>query len=386
MVGNGAPGSRWCGSMGSRPEIDLAGLSARAEALPGFAELRAAAVAAELHAHLVGGSVRDLLVGRPRADLDVVVDGDHLALARALGGELRVHDRFGPATVATAGGPVDVARTRAERYPHPGALPQVRPAGLDADLARRDFTVNAMAIALERPAEVIDPHGGLEDLRSGILRAVHEGSFVEDPTRALRAARYASRLELDPDEGTLAGIHEADLGTVSADRVEAELRRLAADERPGLGFELLSRWGLFELAPGARELIDYVAELLAADPWRGQADPAQAVLAAARGETERAARLSALDPGRPSAAVEAAHGHGASDLALARAMGAVWLDRYLQEWRHVRLEIDGTDLLAAGIPEGPAIGRGLAAALRAKLDGEAPTRADEMRVALEAAG
>jgi tRNA nucleotidyltransferase (CCA-adding enzyme) len=371
--------------MGLRREIDVRGLAARVEALAGVPELRAAAAAAGVRAHLVGGSVRDLLLGAHRADLDVVVEGDHMVLARALGGGLRVHDRFGTATVTTAGGPVDVARARAERYEHPGALPQVRPADLRADLERRDFTVNAMAVALGRPGELIDPLGGLEDLRSGTLRALHGESFLDDPTRALRAARYASRLDLDPDRATLAGIREARLDTVSADRVEAELRRLATERRPSRGFELLSRWGLIALAPGADELIEAVAALLAAEPWRGYAGPADAVLAAARDETGSAASLAALDPARPSAAVDAARGHGASELALARAMGAAWLDRYLQNWRHVRLEIGGADLLAAGVPEGPAIGRGLAAALRAKLDGDAASRADELRIALAAA-
>ncbi|MQA74496.1 MAG: hypothetical protein GEU88_09195, partial [Solirubrobacterales bacterium] len=263
MVGNGARAQAGCRSMGSRREIDVGGLAARVAALPGIPELRAAAEAAGVRAHLVGGSVRDLLLGRDRADLDLVVDGDHMALARALGGELRVHDRFGTATVATAGGPVDVARARAESYAHPGALPRVRPSGLEADLARRDFTVNAMAVALARPGELLDPLGGLEDLRCGTLRVLHEGSFADDPTRALRAARYATRLDLDPDPATLAGIRGADLATVSADRVEAELRRLAREERPRQGFELLSNWGLIELAPGAGELIEGVAALLA---------------------------------------------------------------------------------------------------------------------------
>ena len=133
--------------------------------------------------------MRDALLG-PSADLDVVVVGDHLALARALGEEIRtrVRHRDGDARP----GSVDVARARAESYPHPGALPEVRPAGIDEDLSRRDFSVNAMAVALSAPGELIDPHGGQEDLRRGLLRALHERSLADDPTRALRAAHYAA--------------------------------------------------------------------------------------------------------------------------------------------------------------------------------------------------
>ena len=111
-----------------------------------------------------------------------------------------------------------------------------------------------------------------------------------------------------------------------------------------------------------------------------------AVLAASLGRgTDAARELAASEPATASEAVERARGHDGVTLVLARALGATWLDRYVAEWRHVRLEITGDDLLAEGIPEGPAIGRGLANALRAKLDGEVASREEERRVALEAA-
>ncbi|MFI5122669.1 MAG: hypothetical protein ACHQJ5_07210, partial [Vicinamibacteria bacterium] len=133
------------------------------------------------------------------------------------------------------------------------------------------------------------------------------------------------------------------------------------------------------------ELIDRVTELLAEPPWVGVAARPAAVLAAARGPDSRSRELAALDPPTPSAAVEAAHGSTGVELLLARALGAGWLDRYVGEWSRVALEISGEDLISAGVPEGPGVGRGLAAALQAKLDGEAPTREDELRIALDAA-
>ena len=253
--------------MAAQRDIDTAGLAARVQALPGVAAVRAAADGAGLDAYLVGGSVRDALLGHQRADLDVVTDGDHLALARALGDQIRVHDRFGTATVITPTGPVDVARARAETYPGPGALPEVRNAGIAEDLARRDFTVNALALALDEPGMPIDPHGGIADLGAGVLRVLHPGSFVDDPTRALRAARYAARLGLEVEPETLESLRAADLDTVSADRVDAELRKLAAEQVPRSGFERLAEWGLVPLGNGAGELIDAVVALLDAEPW-----------------------------------------------------------------------------------------------------------------------
>jgi tRNA nucleotidyltransferase (CCA-adding enzyme) len=366
-------------------EISTDRLGERIAALPAFPAVREAVERAGVDARLVGGAVRDALLGRETANLDLVVEGDQGALISALGGEAVVYDRFETATVVVGDVPVDVARARTETYPHPGALPQVRPAGLDADLVRRDFTVNAMAVPVADPGTLIDLHGGLDDLRSGLLRVMHERSFADDPTRALRAARYAARLELGLESRTSELLRETKLDTVSADRVAAELGKLAAEPAARHGFELLADWGLIELEPGAGELLEAVATLLAGPPWSGEVGRPAALLAAVRGPGAAAHELAALDPPSPSAAVTAARGHTGIELVLARALGGEWLDRYLTDWRAVALEIGGEDLIAAGIPEGPAVGRGLAAALRAKLDGEAPTRDDELRIALAAA-
>ena len=367
-------------------EIDTDRLGERLAAAPGFASVAAAAATAGAPVHIVGGAVRDALLGRGPRQLDLVVEGDPSRLIEALGGDAVIHDRFETAAVRTPAGIVDVARARAEAYPRPGALPEVRPADLAEDLGRRDFTVNALAVRVVDPGSLLDPFGGADDLRAGLLRVLHPGSFTDDPTRALRAARYASRLELELEPRTAELLRATDLDTVSRDRVEAELGRLAEDEAPRRGFELLDGWGLVELPAGAGALIGAVADLLEGPEWAPVASRREAVLAAARGGDEVVRELAAARPTRPSEGVAAARGRSGVELALARALGAEWLDRYVDSWREVRPAISGDELIAAGIAEGPAVGRGLAAALRAKLDGEAESREDELQIALDAAG
>lgn len=367
-------------------DIDLDGLAARIETLPGFAAVRVAAVRSGVPAYIVGGAVRDALIGVEPLDLDLVAAGDPIALAEALDGEIRTHERFCTATVATPEGPVNIAAARTESYAYPGALPDVHPAaGIDSDLARRDFTVNAIAVDLDELGVTIDPHGGVDDLAAGLLRVLHPASFADDPTRALRAARYSARLGLELEPQTLELLRKADLTTVSRDRVDVELRRLAAEADPRLAFELLSEWDLITLTPEAGERIDAVVALVATEPWAGAVDREELVLAAAGEPSPAALELAASESGRPSIAVAAAGGHDMVTLAIARIIGAAWLDGYVSEWSRVKLEISGSDLIAAGVPEGPALGRGLGEALRAKLDGETSGREDELRVALEAA-
>jgi tRNA nucleotidyltransferase (CCA-adding enzyme) len=371
--------------------------------------------------YLVGGSVRDLLLGRATFDLDLVVEGDAAALAGSLGGELTVHDRFGTSTVRLDGHAYDIARARRETYARPGALPDVEPAPLAEDLKRRDFTVNAMAITLggDAAGELRTAPGALQDLDERRLRVLHDRSFIDDPTRLLRLARYAGRLgfEVEPHTRALAGeaIATGALGTLSGSRLGAELRLLAREHDPVTGFgalrdlgldtalhpgfgihdEGLARRALALLPPGERS--DRLTLALAA---RGvpaaelsalldslafeAADREPIVLAATRADS----LARALEPaGTPSQIAAAAAGAPPELMALAGALGPEpqareWLDRL----RQVRLSIDGRDLLAAGVPEGPAIGRALRAALAAKLDGHALGREQELAEALNAAG
>jgi tRNA nucleotidyltransferase (CCA-adding enzyme) len=364
------------------PTPDLEGLGERVGSLPPIARLRELG---EPPIYLVGGTVRDLLLGAERVDLDLAVEGSLDDVVDHLGGTVRAHERFDTATAELEGVRIDLARARRERYAAPGALPEVEPAPLAEDLARRDFTVNAMAIPVQGDPELIDPHRGLRDLTEARLRVLHSGSFVDDPTRALRAARYATRFgfALESETGEL--LRAANLRTVSGDRIEAELLKIASEANPRRAFELLDEWELHELGEGAAEEIDTVAGLLAEPPWSEIADRSLAVVAAARGRNGEVARLAEASPERASEAVALASGQDGETLALARARGGEWLDRYVSEWRDVRLEISGEDLIAAGIPEGPAVGRGLDAALGRKLDGELDGRDEELEAAVEAA-
>lgn len=335
---------------------------------------------------LVGGAVRDLLLGRKRTDVDLVVIGDAASLASGLGAEAVEHERFATAKAHLDGHEVDIASAREETYARPGALPEVSPATtIEEDLRRRDFTINAMALPLQGEVRLIDPHGGRDDLEGSLLRVLHARSFVDDPTRALRAARYASRFDLLLEEETDALLRATDLDTVSAERRRAELLRLAAEPEAARGYELLAEWGLVEMRPDGVALAARARELLTSPPWQGVAPLDEAVLAAALGPPAAERELAEAHPQQPSLAVELADRRDPVELVLARALGAEWLDRYLLEWRSVGLEIDGEDLKAAGVPQGVAVGLGLAEALRHKLDGEITGREQELEVALAAA-
>lgn len=336
--------------------------------------------------YLVGGAVRDLLLGRGRADIDLVVEGDAAALAERLGAEVTSHERFGTAKVELNGHQIDIAAARSESYPQPGALPVVMGgADLADDLQRRDFTINAMAIPLRGEPHLIDPHGGEADLATRQLRVLHDSSFIDDPTRAIRAARYAARFGFGLESRTAELIRQANLAMVSVERREAELLRLAAEENSARGFALLAEWGLVELRPEGVELVTKTAELLDRDTWRDAAPRDRALLAAALGPPGGEVALAAAQPKRPSQAVALAARHEEIELLLARALGAEWLDRYVEEWRDVTLEIDGSDLIEAGLGQGPALGRGLEEALRRKLDGEISGRDEELAAAIDAA-
>ena len=167
--------------------------SLSAPCTPSRASTSCARSSASSDAWLVGGAVRDLLLGGTRADLDLVVEGDAAEVAALLGAAPTAHERFGTASVGVDEFRVDVASARRETYEQPGALPEVEPAPLADDLARRDFTVNAMALPLAGRPELIDPHGGRADLEARAPARAPSGSFRDDPTRALRAARYAAR-------------------------------------------------------------------------------------------------------------------------------------------------------------------------------------------------
>ncbi|MBV9046992.1 MAG: CCA tRNA nucleotidyltransferase [Solirubrobacterales bacterium] len=375
----------------------------------------------EPRVYLVGGAVRDLLMGGEPYDLDVVVEGDAAALAAHLGERFRVHDRFGTSTVELDGFGYDIARARRETYARPGALPEVEPASLVEDLRRRDFTVNAIAVALtgSRAGELHAVPLALEDLSARSLRVLHDASFTDDPTRLLRLARYGSRLAFAVEPHTLRlarrAIDSGAIGTVSGARVGSELRLLAREADPLSAFEHLRELGVDRaIHPGFglsdRSLGERALGLLPEDGRRDrlslalaargvppaelpgllarlafEAEDRDAVIAAATRADELARTLA--EARRPSQIAAAVAGSAPELVALAGALGPAPAAReWLTRLRHVRLEIDGRALLEAGVPEGPAVGRGLRAALADKLDGRLSGREAELARALAAAG
>jgi tRNA nucleotidyltransferase (CCA-adding enzyme) len=420
------------GGTGIDPAADGAKLLERLRRQPGGPELLGLASGRE-DMELVGGAVRDLLLERTPRELDVVVAADAPALAQALarrlGTEATVHERFGTAVVEWGDTRLDFATRRAESYPAPGALPQVRAGTPEEDLARRDFTVNAIAMALDgaRPGELRAAPEALADLREGRLRVLHEESFVDDPTRLLRLARYRARLGFAVEERTAElarrALSAGALDTISGARIGAELRLAlsepsapavlaAMDElgllravHPRVRFELpLAERALLLLPPdGGREallLAVLVLPLVVRADDRPQAE-ARALLDRLefpQGERDLALASAGAAPRlleelprctRPAQLYVTAAGSPVEGVALAGALGAGADDgarRWLQDVRHVRLRIDGEDLLAAGVPEGAEIGRRLRATLLLRLDGQLQEgRAAELAAALELA-
>jgi tRNA nucleotidyltransferase (CCA-adding enzyme) len=373
----------------SDTEMDASSIASLVRSEPLLDQIRD--VAAGAPAYVVGGAVRDAVMGRPSTatDLDIAVDGPVATLALELDHDAVTHERFDTATVRIGGRTVDIARTRSERYPHPGALPVVEPAGIEEDLGRRDFSINAMAVRIDEPETLIDPHGGRSDIGRSLLRVLHERSFTDDPTRALRAARYAARFGFDLELHTAGLIRAADLSKVSRDRVEAELDLIAEEASAVEAMRLASAWGLIEVSERQLELLASAFELIAKPEW-GELAGRREVLAAVleKGDPEQTDRLPGggiPEPGSAMDAVETAGRLRGPELVLARAAGAGWLDRWMNDWRGVAPEITGDDLLRAGIPAGEAVGAGLRAALEARLNAGLTGRDAQLEVALSAA-
>lgn len=219
-----------------------------------LARLGRLAVSRGLAAYAVGGCVRDWMLGRSGVvDIDVVVERDGIAFAQALAAELgapvTAHQQFGTATVTLARGVrLDVATCRKESYARPGAYPSVERGTLHDDLFRRDFTINAMALALSpaRFGERIDPFGGARDLSARRLRILHPRSFLDDPSRILRAARLAPRFRFRLEPSTRRALRAAlaarMLERLNRGRVRKELGRLLDEPDPVACLDLLGRW------------------------------------------------------------------------------------------------------------------------------------------------
>jgi tRNA nucleotidyltransferase (CCA-adding enzyme) len=356
--------------------------------------------------YLVGGAVRDLLLGRAPRELDVVVEGDVGALASRLAaaGERIEHERFGTATVRDGDCCWDLAAARGETYAHPGALPDVFDAGIEQDLQRRDVTINAIALDLADGGLHGAPNAH-EDLHDRLLRVLHDASFTDDPTRLWRVARYAARLGFALEKHTAAlaaqAVEAGALQTVSRARVGNELRLALGEPDPVAALEAAVALGLAPWLAPDRELTERALALLPAGEGRGDLLALAAALrdsddaalegleftAAERAIVRACAQAPALDDDlrTPSQLARALRGQPVEAVALAGARGAPRpARRWLEDLRHVRLQITGDDLRAAGVAEGPELGRRLQAVLDLRLDGAlADGRAAELRAALQ---
>lgn len=371
---------------------------------------------AGVSAYLVGGPVRDRLLDLPLKDLDVSVVGDAPALAARLadvvGGRLTVHQRFGTATVAAQDATVDLVTARRETYRRPGSLPDVQPGSITDDLARRDFTINAMAIPLSgNLGQLVDPHGGQDDLHAGVIRVLHQRSFIDDPTRIVRAARYAARLDFCIADDTLPTLNEAlpgAMSTVSGDRVRHELERIFLEDRPLAVLRLAGELGILtsihpSLSVGHLSDVafpDYPpAPLvwLAALTWVLQQHEASAFCGRINAPSDWArviddtvalrGRVDQLGQPQLSPSVVCALLDGLSPdslsivCLLSSPTVAERIGCYLGEWRSVAPFLRGTDLLELGVAAGPAVGEALRALRKARLDGVTHSVEDEQRIA-----
>jgi len=387
------------------------------------------AAARGARAFLVGGMVRDLWrdAEMTSADLDVVVEGDGLAvareLARALGGSVREHRRFLTASVeAPRTGRIDVTTARSERYESRGALPRVMPAGIDQDLRRRDFTINAMAIELHSGAfGLLDPLGGRAALVRRRLRVLHPLSYVEDPTRMFRAARYATRFGFAQDAATARAralaLRLVPYAALSGQRLAAELERILAEARAELTLSRLGTDGAFRLLdPRYRftaSTAHLVAELPGALAWvraRGLGvEPVELGALALTGDQPQAIATAALErlafAGEPLARLRHALAEGRALVARLRDANApsararvlreqapvvlawLWLvgdgrTRAVLDWylglARALVALSGDEVVALGVPRGPAVARVLAELRDGRLDGRITDRAMEI--------
>ena len=370
--------------------------------------------------YLVGGVVRDLLLERSNFDLDMVVEGDAIKLAQEMAqinrADLTEHPRFGTAKLRWRRMSADLATARAETYARPGALPTVKPGTIGDDLARRDFTVNAMAIGLNprHYGELTDPYGGQQDIKKGLVRVLHDKSFTDDATRIWRALRYEQRLGFRIEPTTLKLI-ERDidmLSTISGDRIRHELELVLKEELPEKALRRAGELGvLAKLLPSLKG-DDWLSETFAKAREQCLPDEPKAQLylallcyrltddetdtlitylrlpkATAEVLRDTLAIKSKMNklatPGlAPSVIYDLLHGCGLTALT-ANSLGAgsetvvEHIELYLSVLRHVNPVLTGEDLKKLGVPKGPKIKEILQSLREARLDGKVTSKKEE---------
>ncbi len=360
----------------------------------------------EVSPFIVGGFVRDLLLGAPSADFDIVVEGDAVKLARALaaarGGRVTAHAQFGTAKWTLPPGSalqhLDFVSARTEFYAHPSALPEVEHSSIKLDLRRRDFTINTLAIRLDGAAfgDLLDFWGGERDLRDGLIRVLHANSFVDDPTRILRAARFEQRFHfrIEPGTAELIALALHLLQRVSGDRLRHELDAILEEDEPertlarlaeldvlshihtdlAAGYETVGagglplqvRWAawLSPLSPSALDAVlarlNFNAKFSAFVRQVGALRSAFKAIHPDMRMSELHARLKYFDPDALTTAIELGADAAIRD----------FLSAYATRARTLKPATTGDDLKALGLPPGPRYAEILDQLLDAYLDGE----------------
>lgn len=395
-------------------------------ALPGATKLLSA-VSDRPGTYIVGGAVRDLMLGFAQFDFDLLVEGDAASLAEHLadviGGTVKRHERFLTATFESDDRSllVDIAQARSETYAAPGALPDVTPADIETDLTRRDFAINAIALAIweDRFGEIVEYPGASDDLLARRLRVLSDNSFIDDPTRLLRLLRYGARLGFtaDPQTEQLArdAVDAGVVSSVSGPRIRDELLDLLAERSAVVALESMNALGLdralhrdFEADEylAARALNEHVEgvrqELLllalcsrsfALDELHSWLESLAVGKKASQIVEQCVARGPGLLEGLQAASAASEFASILSGLNVETMLFALALPggdretsdalrRWLEDRNSGKLEISGADLRDAGVHEGPAIGRALAETLAATIDGSIIGRDEQLVFAL----
>lgn len=375
-------------------------------------------------AYLVGGVVRDLLLGYPNFDLDLVVEGDAVDLAQQLAetgrAKLLAHHRFGTAKLRYEDFTLDLATARKETYARPGALPAVTPGTLEDDLIRRDFSINAMAISLAAKdyGRLIDPYRGKSDLERGLIRVLHPASFRDDATRILRGVCYEQRFgfKFEAETARLLKRDISMLDTISGDRIRHELEHIFEEGRPELAIKRLAGLGVLRRINPSLKVRGRIPEEF--QKARRLRKPGQlpslyfCLLAYSLSEKGIGLLLTRLNaPSKLSRAVrdtlrlktslpllgrvslKPSHIYyllreydpvavQANAIATESSTARRHLQLFLTKLRYVRPVLNGEELKKLGFPAGPQMGKTLEALHKARLDGEVRNRAEETKLAL----